>query len=133
MKHKVFWAFMGFIVVLGACRQNDLLEEMKKAIPLYEGATIVKSTSIPEENMSVIQYDVEASQVSEEALIDFYKDSMNKNGWELEEFKQWTNNGSVFSFTKKEWATLSIQIINTKQMKDIGKIKVVLNLTRYNL
>ena len=78
--------------------------------------------------MSIIQFEIEAIQASEEKILDFYKNTMTEKGWEFKELKQWPGNGSVLSITKKDWATLSTQTI-TRQIKDTGKIKVVLNLT----
>ena len=131
MSHKIFCVFICLVLLLGACGQKDLIEEMKKEVPLYQGAKIVK-TSNPDEKTSVIQYEVAASEASEEdKIIDFYKDSMTKKGWEFQEneLKRWKNNGSVFSLTKQNVGTLSVQTI-IRGVEKTKKMTVVLNLTR---
>jgi hypothetical protein len=78
--------------------------------------------------MSIIQYELNATDATEESLINFYKNSMAHKGWKLEKLKKYPGNGSIFSFSKKKSPMLSVQVI-TRTIKQNGKMKVVLNFS----
>ncbi|MGD2149480.1 MAG: hypothetical protein PVJ20_14445 [Desulfobacterales bacterium] len=100
---------------------------MKKIVPIFEGARILES-KMPTEKMSVIMMEVEASKASQKEILDFYKDAMTKQGWELKSHKDYGKNGSVMELIKEDLGTLSVVTIMKKTPKT-GKIPVTLNLT----
>ena len=120
---------IGVLLAVAGCGRESLLEEMQQMVPLHEGASVIEAKDVPEEAESIIQFDIEASQSSEDDIIQFYRSTMMDKGWEFEEIKRWPGNGSVFSMTDEDRGTLTIQTI-TKQIKQTGKIRVVLNLRR---
>jgi len=77
--------------------------------------------------MSVIMMEVEVSKASQKEILDFYKDAMTKQGWELKKFKDYGKNGSVMELVKEDLGTLSVVTI-MKKTKKTGKIPVTLNL-----
>jgi hypothetical protein len=117
------------LVVVVACGRENLLDEMKVMVPMHHGACVVEAKEVPEERESIIQFDIEASEASEDDIIEFYKTAMTDRGWEFEELERWAGNGSVFSMTREGYGTLTIQTV-TKQVEQTGKIRVVLNLKR---
>ncbi len=110
------------------CKGKDRIEDMQAIVPVYDSGKIIQTQNLPDQNMSIIQYEVNAAEASEENIIRFYKDIFAKKGWKLQEMKNYAGNGSVFSFID-ESATVSIQTI-TKEIKDGGTLKVILNLSR---
>lgn len=127
---KRFKYVLLFALILG-CGSQTLIDEMLAEVPIYQKGKIVQKSELPAERMSIIQYEINATEATEDSLVSFYKDSMLPKGWELNELKQYAGDGSVFTFTKKEQATLTIQVIS-KGVRQSGKLKVVLNLTRLN-
>lgn len=119
--------FMLLITVLG-CNGQTLLDEMQMEVPIYKTGKILETKNLPDENISIIQYELDATNTTEDGLINFYKSSMTQKGWELEKLKKFSGNGSIFSFLKKGSPILSIQVI-THGIKQNGKIKVVLNFS----
>ena len=117
------------LLVAASCLKESILEEMRQAVPVQEGASIVEAKEIPGEGEGIIQYDIEASQSSEDDIIEFYRSRMTESGWKFEDIERWAGNGSVFSMTREDRSTLTIQTI-TKQTEKTGKIRVVLNLRR---
>ena len=115
------------IFLLAGCAQEDLLSKMKKVVPIFEGAQILES-KIPTEKMSIIMMEVEVSKASQKEILDFYKDAMTKQGWELKSLKDYGKNGSVMELVKEDLGTLSVVTIMKKTQKT-GKIPVTLNLT----
>ncbi len=114
-------------ILLLACGQEKLLTKMKNEVPIYEGAVVLESY-MPEESMSVIKIEVEASKASKKDILSFYKDAMTKKGWEIKLDKDYGGSGALMQLAKKDWGTLSIQPM-TKQTKKTGKIPVVLSLS----
>ena len=119
-------AFFCSIYFLAGCAQENLLSKMKKIVPIFEGAQVLES-KIPTEKMSVIMMEVEVSKASQKEILDFYKDAMTKQGWELKKFKDYGKNGSVMELVKEDLGTLSVVTI-MKKTKKTGKIPVTLNL-----
>jgi hypothetical protein len=120
-------AVCGAVFALVACAKEDLLGEMKKAVPIYEGAEVMKSY-MPMEKMSVIQMEVDASKASQKEVLRFYEDTLTQKGWELASSKDYGKDGSVLEWVKKDWGTLSIQTI-TKKTPETGKMPVILSLS----
>jgi len=116
------------VCLLAGCAQEDLLSKMKKIVPIFEGARVLES-KIPTEKMSVIMMEVEVSKASQKEILDFYKDAMTKQGWELKKLKDYGKNGSVMELVKEDLGTLSVVTIMKKTEKT-GKIPVTLNLTK---
>jgi aspartate carbamoyltransferase regulatory subunit len=112
---------------LVACGQEDLLSQMKKAVPIFEGARILETKLAPEKT-SIIMMEVEESKASQKDILDFYKDAMTKQGWKLTNHKDYGKNGSVMELVKEDMGTLSVVTILKKTHKT-GKIPVTLNLT----
>ena len=130
MKTKIgvlICVFFCSICLLAGCAQEDLLSKMKKVVPIFEGAQIVES-KIPTEKMSIIIMEVEVSKASQKEILNFYKDAMTKQGWELKKLKDYGKNGSVMELVKEDLGTLSVVTIMKKTEKT-GKIPVTLNLT----
>ena len=109
------------------CADRNPLEEMENLVPLPEGGAVTDKRHIEEHGETVIQYEIDASQMSEDDIIAFYTEAMGEKGWESEDIKRWPGNGSVFSMTEHDRGTLTVQTI-TKNVKETGKIRVVLNL-----
>lgn len=124
-----FALYFMLLAIVSGCNGQTLLDEMQVVVPIYKSGKILQTKNIPAENMSIIQYELDASDTSEESLINFYKSSMTHKGWKLEKLKKYPGNGSIFSFSKKESPLLSVQVI-TRAIKQNGKMKVVLNFSR---
>ena len=116
-----------FVYLLVACGQEDLLSKMKKTVPIFEGARILE-TKLATKKTSIIMMEVEESKASQKEILDFYKDAMTKQGWQLMNHKDYGKNGSVMELVKENMGTLSIVTILKKTQKT-GKIPVTLNLT----
>jgi hypothetical protein len=116
-----------FVCLLGACGQEDLLGNMKKIVPVFEGARILE-TKVAMEKTSIIMMEVEESRASQKEILDFYKDAMTKQGWKLMSHKDYGKNGSVMELAKEDMGTLSVVTI-LKTTHKTGKIPVTLNLT----
>ena len=125
--HVLICAVFCSVCLLTGCAQEDLLSKMKKIVPIFEGARILES-KIPAEKMSVIMMEVDASKASQKEILDFYKDAMTKQGWELKSHKDYGKDGSVMELAKEDLGTLSVVTIMKKTPKT-GKIPVTLNLT----
>ncbi|MGD9243576.1 MAG: hypothetical protein PVH36_01510 [Desulfobacterales bacterium] len=125
--HVLICAVFCLVCLLSGCAQENLLSKMKKIVPIFEGARILES-KMPTEKMSVIMMEVEASKASQKEILDFYKDAMTKQGWELKSHKDYGKNGSVMELIKEDLGTLSVVTIMKKTPKT-GKIPVTLNLT----
>ena len=125
--HVLICAVFCSVCLLAGCAQEDLLSKMKKIVPIFEGARVLES-KIPTEKMSVIMMEVEVSKASQKEILDFYKDAMTKQGWELKSLKDYGNNGSLMELVKEDLGTLSVVTIMKKTEKT-GKIPVTLNLT----
>lgn len=123
----LIYAVFCSIFLLLACGQEKLLTKMKNEVPIYEGAKVLESY-MPEENMSVIKIEVEASKASKKDILSFYKDAMTKKGWEIKLDKDYGGSGALMELVKKDWGTLSIQPL-TKKTRKTGKIPVILNLS----
>ncbi len=115
------------VCLFAGCTQEDLLSKMKKIVPIVEGARVLES-KLATEKMSVIMMEVEVSKTSQKDLLDFYKDTMTKQGWELKSLKDYGKNGSVMELVKDDLGTLSVVTI-MKKVKKTGKIPVTLNLS----
>jgi len=115
------------VCLFAGCTQEDLLGKMKKIVPIVEGARVLES-KLATEKMSVIIMEVEVSKTSQKDLLDFYKDTMTKQGWELKSLKDYGKNGSVMELVKDDLGTLSVVTI-MKKVKKTGIIPVTLNLT----
>ena len=125
--HVLICAVFCSVCLLAGCAQEDLLSKMKKIVPIFEGARVLES-KIPTEKMSVIMMEVEVSKASQKEILDFYKDAMTKQGWELKSLKDYGKNGSLMELVKEDLGTLSVVTIMKKTEKT-GKIPVTLNLT----
>lgn len=112
-----------------SCKGKDLLEEMQALVPVYQSGQIIQAREIPDQNMIVMQYLVDATEATEDRVIDFYRDFFRTKGWKMQEIKRYTGNGSVFSFMSDEAETVTIQTI-TKEIKEQRKLKVVINMSR---
>jgi hypothetical protein len=121
--------YLMLLTIILACNGQTLLDEMEAVVPIYKTGKVLQTKNLPDENMSIIQYELDATNVTENSLINFYKSSMTPKGWEIKKLEKFSGNGSVFSFSKKESPLLSVQII-TRGIKQNGKIKVVLNFSR---
>lgn len=119
-------AFFCSICLLAGCAQENLISKMKKIVPIFEGAQVLES-KIPSEKMSIIMMEVELSKASQKEILDFYKDAMTKQGFELKKFKDYGKNGSIMELVKEDVGTLSVVTIMKKTQKT-GKIPVTLNL-----
>ncbi len=111
-----------------SCNGKDLLEDMQAVVPVYKSGQIIQAQELPEQNMSIMQYVLNATEATEESVIDFYKDCFRKMGWKLQEMKHYAGNGSVFSFSNDESETVTIQTI-TNDIKEQGKLKIVINMS----
>jgi outer membrane murein-binding lipoprotein Lpp len=125
--HILICAVFCSVCLLAGCAQEDLLSKMKKIVPIFEGARVLES-KMPTEKMSVIMMEVEASKASQKEILDFYKDAMTKQGWEVKSLKDYGEDGSVMELAKENLGTLSVVTI-TKKTGKTGKIPVTLNLT----
>jgi hypothetical protein len=129
MKEKmcglICFVFFSICLTTG-CAQKDLLSKMKNLVPIFEGAKVTESY-MPTEKMAVIRMDVEVAKSSQKELLDFYKDTMTKKGWELQKLKDYGKNGSVMVLTKNDLGTLSVVTI-LKKTEKTGIIPVTLNL-----
>ena len=125
--HVIICAVFCSVFLLAGCAQEDLLSKMEKIVPIFEGAQVLES-KLATEKMSVIMMEVEVSKASQKEIIDFYKDAMTKQGWELKSLKDYGKNGSVMELLKEDLGTLSVVTIMKKTQKT-GKIPVTLNLT----
>jgi len=125
--HVLICSVFCSVCLLAGCAQEDLLSKMKKIVPIFQGARVLES-KIPTEKMSVIMMEVEVSKASQKEILDFYKDTMTKQGWELKSHKDYGKNGSVMELVKEDLGTLSVVTIMKKTQKT-GKIPVTLNLT----
>ena len=119
-------SFFCSICLLAGCAQENLLSKMKKIVPIFEGAQVLES-KIPTEKMSVIMMEVEVSKASQKEILDFYKEAMTKQGFELKKFKDYGKNGSVMELVKEDLGTMSVVTI-MKKTKKTGIIPVTLNL-----
>lgn len=124
---KYFYGLLILIFAFG-CKGKNIAEDFRAMIPAVQSAKIVQTRNLPEQKMSILQYEVSANETTEEEIIDFYKDRFAEKGWKLKEMQNYAGNGSVFSFTD-ESSEVSIQTI-TKGIKDQGKLKVVINLSQ---
>jgi len=115
------------ILVLASCSQQDTLSEMKKQIPIFEGAEVIESY-MPEKKTGVIKMEMDMSKSSQKEILDFYKDTMASKGWELKKFKDYGKNGSIMELVKDDMGTLSVMTI-MKKVEKTGKIPLTLNLT----
>lgn len=124
--------FYGLLIVMFAlgCKAKNMTEDLQAMVPAVRSAKIVQTRNRPDEKMGILQYEVSASETTEEEIISFYKDSFAKKGWRLQEMQNYAGNGSVFSFAD-ESSEVSIQTI-TKGIKDQGKLKVIINLSPLN-
>ena len=111
-----------------SCKGKNMAEDLRAMIPAVQSARIVQTRNLPEQKMSILQYEVSANETTEEEIIGFYKDSFAKKGWKLKEMQNYAGNGSVFSFAD-ESSEVSIQTI-TREIKDQGKLKVIINLSQ---
>lgn len=102
---------------------------MQAVVPVYKSGQIIRSRNLPDQNMSIMQFEVNAAEATEDNIIAFYKDRFARKGWKLKEIKSYAGNGSVFSFVNDESVTVSIQTI-TKGIKDKGKLQVIVNMSR---
>ena len=130
MKNKIHVLICGVfcsVCLLAGCAQEDLLSKMKKIVPIFEAARVLES-KLATEKMSIIMMEVEVSKASQKEILDFYKDAMTKQGWELKSLKDYGKNGSVMELVKEDFGTLSVVTI-MKKTKITGKIPVTLNLT----
>ncbi|MFC2171943.1 hypothetical protein ACFLU6_04850 [Acidobacteriota bacterium] len=130
MRIKTYVAFsVLFCVALFfvGCEKDTLMTEMKRVIPVIEGATVLKSY-LPNEKMAVMELEVDASKVPQKAILDFYQNTLTKQGWESKGIKDYGKNGSLMELKKKDWGTLSVQTI-TKKTDKTGKIPFVLSLS----
>ena len=118
--------FICSICLLAGCAQENSLSKMKKIVPIFEGAQVLES-KIPTEKMSIIMMEVEVSKASQKEILDFYKDAMTKQGFELKKFKDYGKNGSVMELVKEDLGTMSVVTI-MKKTKKTGIIPVTLNL-----
>ena len=125
--HVIICAVFCSVWLLAGCAQEDLLSKMEKIVPIFEDARVLES-KLATEKMSVIMMEVEVSKASQKEIIDFYKDAMTKQGWELKSLKDYGKNGSVMELLKEDLGTLSVVTIMKKTQKT-GKIPVTLNLT----
>ena len=125
--HVLICAVFCSVCLLAGCAQEDLLSKMKKIVPIFEGARVLES-KLATEKMSIIMMEVEVSKASQKEILDFYKDDMTKQGWELKSLKDYGINGSVMELVKEDLGTLSVVTIMKKTEKT-GKIPVTLNLT----
>ena len=120
---------LAFLVLLSAaCGERSPVDEMERLVPVYQGATVLDKRHIEEHGETIIQYEIEVSKASEDDVIELYTAAMEQKGWKSEDIKRWPGNGSVFSMIKRDHGTLTVQTI-TKNVKETGKIRVVLNLT----
>ena len=125
--HLLICAVLYSVCLIAGCAQDDLLSKMRKIVPIFEGAQILES-KLPTDKMSIIMMEVEVSKASQKEILDFYKDAMTKQNWELKSLKDYGKNGSVMELVKEDSGTLSVVTIMKKTQKT-GKIPVTLNLT----
>ena len=125
--HVLICAVFYSVCLLAGCAQEDLLSKMKKIVPIFEGAQILES-KLATDKMSIIMMEVEVAKASQKEILDFYKDAMTKQNWELKSLKDYGINGSVMEMVKEDLGTLSVVTIMKKTQKT-GKIPVTLNLT----
>ncbi len=123
--HVLICAVFCSVFLLAGCAQEDLLSKMKKTVPVFEGARVLES-KMPTEKMSVMIMEVDVSKASQKEILDFYKDAMTRQGWELKNLTE-HNKGSVMELVKKDLGTLTVLTMIDKTKKT-GKIPVTLNL-----
>ena len=92
--HLLICAVLYSVCLIAGCAQEDLLSKMRKIVPIFEGAQILES-KLPPDKMSIIMMEVEVSKAPQKEILDFYKDAMTKQGWELKKLKDYGKNGSV--------------------------------------
>ena len=123
--HVLICAVFCSVFLLAGCAQEDLLSKMKKIVPVFEGARVLES-KMPTEKMSVMIMEVDVSKASQKEILDFYKDAMTRQGWELKNLTE-HNKGSVMELVKKDLGTLTVLTMIAETEKT-GKIPVTLNL-----
>ncbi len=124
---KYFYGLLIFMFAFG-CKGKNMAEDLQTMIPAVQSAKIVQTRNLPDEKISILQYEVSANETTEVEIIAFYKDIFAQKGWKLQEMQNYAGNGSVFSFAG-ESAEVSIQTI-TKEIKNQGKLKIIINLSQ---
>ena len=123
--HVLICAIFCSVFLLAGCAQENVLSKMKKIVPVIKGARVLES-KMPTEKMGVTMMEVDVSKASQKEILDFYKDAMTKQGWELKNLTE-HNKGSVMELVKKDLGTLTVLTMIDKT-KETGKIPVTLNL-----
>jgi hypothetical protein len=121
-----FGVIVLLICLLQGCGQKDPLDQMKKIVPILEGAKILE-TKVADEKMGIIMMEVAVAKASQKEILDFYKSKMTDQGWVLKSLKDYGKNGSVMELAKEDVGTLSVMTILKKTDKT-GIIPVTLNL-----
>lgn len=120
------------VMVVFGCQGKNRLEDIQTLVPVYTAGQLIRIQHVPDQAISIMQYELNAQETTEEKVIGFYKKTFAQKGWKLKEIQTYAGDGSVFTFLNNAYdsaETVTIQTI-IRDIKKHGKLKVIINLHR---